>query len=399
MKEEKKHRIPASTYEIHLTNKCNLACTYCFEKDKGNCSMKAEEIRDIIEGPLTTSFYLLGGEPTMNPKFHTDMKELIGNSNYPRGLKKKLWESAASSTSNGTEIISNPELYEKLNMSFQISIDGPKHVNDRNRVYRNGKGSYDRIMENVEELRKNKVNVFLHGVASKNSLHDLFDILVFFFEKDVEYKGVERAIQQLSKNSFMYVIEDDYTDEDIDLAISEYKRFYDYLRNKLTEDQYREAVLSLASKKGSQCGAGTNTLMLYPDGTLYACHRGNGGGNEGERKDFTLGNSFTEYPTNTQVFNNYFRTRTSMETFTAIKAPIFWSQGVFTPQVNYCPATFKEVNDTVFYMPPYYTIFMYEVGNFLMSKAIEESWTIEDISFYSDKQKIKETEEEDGDTI
>lgn len=398
MKEEKKHRIPASTYEIHLTNKCNLACTYCFEKDKGNCSMKAEEIRDIIEGPLTTSFYLFGGEPTMNPKFHTDMKELIDNSNYPYGLKKKLWTSASSSTSNGTEIISHPEMYKDLNMRFQISIDGPKHVNDKNRIYRSGKGSFDRIMENVEELKKNNVVFNLHGVISKNSLHDLFNILVFFFEKDIEYKEIEWAIQHLARNAFMYIIEEDFTDQDIDLAISEYKRFYEYLKNRLTEEQYKEAVLALASKKGAQCGAGTNTIMLHPDNTLYACHRGNGGGNEGERKDFTLGDSFTDSPTNTQIFNNYFRVRATGETFTTVEKPIYWGQGIFTPQVNYCPATFKEVNDTVFYMPPYYTIFMYEVGSFLMSKAIEESWTIDDISFYSDKQKIKETEEKNGDS-
>ena len=117
-----------------------------------------------------------------------------------------------------------------------------------------------------------------------------------------------------------------------------------------------------------------------------------------ERKDFTLGDSFTDSPTNTQIFNNYFRVRATGETFTTVEKPIYWGQGIFTPQVNYCPATFKEVNDTVFYMPPYYTIFMYEVGSFLMSKAIEESWTIDDISFYSDKQKIKETEEKNGDS-
>lgn len=380
---KKKTRVPANTYEIHLTNKCNLACKYCFEKDKGKLAMDANDIKDIVQDPITTRLYLFGGEPMMHASFHNDLRNLIYESNAPLPLKEYLWDTASSTTTNGTDIIKFPETYKELGMRFQISVDGPKEVHDRNRIYRDGRGSFDRIMENIDELEKNNARFELHGVVSKNSIKDLYDILVFFFEEMEQRKGKKEAIQRLGKNTFMFVIEDDYNDDDIDLAIKEYDRFYDYLKERLSEEEYKEAVLSIATKKGSQCGAGSNTLMLHPDGTLYPCHRGNGGGNLGDREDYTLGDSFTDTPENTQIFNSYFRARALQESYTLLNNPVTWDVGSFTPQVYYCPATFKEVSDTVFYIPPQYSIFMYELGSYVVSKALEEGWGIEDIIRYS----------------
>ncbi len=391
-----KNRIPARTYEINLTNKCNLACKYCFEKDKGICSMNAEDLKDILQNPLTSSLYLFGGEPMMNAPFHTDAFNLINDSTMPTGLKEALWRSAASTTTNGTELLKHKDMVKDLGLRIQVSIDGPKEIHDENRVYTNGKGSFDKVMESVSWLRENKLPFYLHGVVSKNTVKDLFIINKFFFEQEEITHGTDVAIKTFSTNAFMFVIEDDYTDEDIDEAINQYSMLIDWLEEKLPEDKYKECLLALASKRGSMCGAGHNTLVLGADGNIYPCHRGNGQDGTESHK-FTMGDSFSDTPKNLQIYNNYFRNRSLSKTTTCFENPIFWGHDLFTPQVNFCPATFKEVCDTVNYMPPKYFIFMMELGNFLMGNAIEAGFTIDDIKNYSQKGKVKvekETETE-----
>jgi radical SAM protein with 4Fe4S-binding SPASM domain len=388
------YRIPAKTYEINLTNKCNLSCKYCFEKDKGKCSLQVPEIEDIIQNPLTTSFYLFGGEPMMNAQFHIDFYNFLQNSSMPEDLKKELWRTASSTTTNGTDIDKHLELFTEYKLRPQISIDGPKEIHDANRTYSNGKGSFDKVMQNIELLKKHNEAPYLHGVVSKNTIPYLFEINKFFFEMELKLRDKKSAIKSFSHNAFMFVIEDDYTDEDVNTAIEQYQKLFNWLQETLPEEEYKECVLSASAKCGSMCGAGHSTLVLGVDGNIYPCHRGNGE-NGTNREDFTMGDSFTDSPTNIQIYNNYFRHRFSEKTYTCGKEPIIWSGDVFTPQINFCPATYKEVSDTVFYVPPVYYVFMMELGNFLMSKAIEAGYVITDIASYSGKNSVfsKDNEE------
>lgn len=45
---------------------------------------------------------------------------------------------------------------EKLRVDIGVSLDGPKEVNDKNRFYHNGKGSYDDVVKGINVLLNNK---------------------------------------------------------------------------------------------------------------------------------------------------------------------------------------------------------------------------------------------------
>lgn len=394
----KKYRVPARTYELNFTDKCNLACKYCFEKDKGCHNLEANDLRDILQNPLTSSLYLFGGEPMMNAPFHKDVFDIISKSDLPSGLKQDLWRSAASTTTNGTLLDKNLDMIKDLGLRLQVSMDGPKEIHDRNRVNHAGQGSFDSIIKNIRLMKNNDIPCYLHGVVSKNTIGELFEINKFFFEQSLESCGIENAIKSFAINSFMFVIEDDYDDDDIDEAINQYRILMDWLKEQLNEEQYKECLLALASKRGSLCGAGHNTLVLGVKGDIYPCHRGNGQNGE-DGGEYTMGNSFSDNPTNIQIYNNYYRNRRRATTTTCLKNPIFWGGDVFTPQVNFCPATYTEVCETLFYVPPKYFIFMMELGNFFMSNAIEAGFTMENISGYLRKSSIdnKKEEEKSGD--
>ena len=56
---------------LNLTNKCNLDCSYCFEKNKDNCDITPEILDKFISFILKSnlkeiSIRLFGGEPLLN---------------------------------------------------------------------------------------------------------------------------------------------------------------------------------------------------------------------------------------------------------------------------------------------------------------------------------------------
>ncbi|MCU9809616.1 4Fe-4S cluster-binding domain-containing protein [Paraclostridium sp. AKS46] len=62
---------PLNFFTIHLTERCNLKCTYCFEGDKGNKDFTLENIDQFIQfvkenklKDITIRFF--GGEPLLN---------------------------------------------------------------------------------------------------------------------------------------------------------------------------------------------------------------------------------------------------------------------------------------------------------------------------------------------
>ncbi len=144
------------TYILKVASRCNLNCSYCFVYNKGDEKWRtqpkfmSQEVisktcKRIIEhciahGQDEVHFILHGGEP------------LLGGIDY---LKKTV-ETIRRELENGEDIIryrisiqSNGLLFtEEIGdflleeeISIGISIDGPPEVNDRSRVYHNGKGS------------------------------------------------------------------------------------------------------------------------------------------------------------------------------------------------------------------------------------------------------------------
>ena len=94
---------------------------------------------------VNIGFY--GGEPLLRFSL---IKQIVA---YARE-KFDGKELAFTITTNGTllneEIIS---YFEKEDVQLMISLDGPKEIHDKNRVFPNGQGSFDTVMENLERLK------------------------------------------------------------------------------------------------------------------------------------------------------------------------------------------------------------------------------------------------------
>jgi uncharacterized protein len=116
-----------------------------------------------------------GGEPLMRPAF---IKELSGQL-IEHCEKEKIHYRGAIVT-NGTLLNRSKAsmLRECRIFDAQLTLDGPRSVNDRRRFYPSGKGSFDKILANIKETCdlvniKIRVNVDLNNVDQAAQILDI----------------------------------------------------------------------------------------------------------------------------------------------------------------------------------------------------------------------------------
>jgi uncharacterized protein len=141
---------------VLTTYSCNFACTYCVEegiRDPAfmDDSMARRAVEYIVakcseyrSEKISLAFY--GGEPLLNmPAIRTVARSLADFSGtYAIPLEFTLSTNGALLT---TDIIR--ELKPLGLKSAKITLDGPQETHDRNRPFRNGKGSFDILVANV----------------------------------------------------------------------------------------------------------------------------------------------------------------------------------------------------------------------------------------------------------
>ena len=129
-------------YIIHLTEKCNLNCTYCYQ-NKRIRDIKFEDIKNLIDYEISKKskysiiiFY--GGEPLLQ-------KNLIKNTIDYINSKRCKTNFYYSITTNGTLLDDNFIKYMKDNnfINIAFSFDGMKDTQDLNRKTIDGNGTFD----------------------------------------------------------------------------------------------------------------------------------------------------------------------------------------------------------------------------------------------------------------
>jgi len=149
------------TVLVKTASRCNLNCTYCYVYNLGDDGwksqprrMSSEVLQAVIDqvGELShrqdqaLSVVLHGGEPL-----------LLGFEGIERlveGLKASLREDAGLHIQTNAVLLSNKfiDLFASNDVGISISLDGTADIHDRNRVDRQGRGSYDRVTAAITRL-------------------------------------------------------------------------------------------------------------------------------------------------------------------------------------------------------------------------------------------------------
>lgn len=147
---------------LQVTQGCNLRCKYCIYSENSSANQRPHSNKRMewetakrgidflwehsVDSPyVNIGFY--GGEPLL--EFPLIRKSV--------SYAKKLFDGKKitfSMTSNGTlltdEII---DFLVQEDISLLISLDGPKEIHDRSRIFANGAGSFDIVMQNIEKVK------------------------------------------------------------------------------------------------------------------------------------------------------------------------------------------------------------------------------------------------------
>jgi len=171
--EFKKRQSVVKAICLHVAHDCNLACKYCFagegEYQQGHRGLMSYEVGkkalDFLIANSGTRKNLevdfFGGEPLMNWEV---VKKLVAYGREQEKLHRKNFRFTL--TTNG--ILLDDEVIEFANREMSnvvLSLDGRKEVNDKLRVSRNEKGSYDIILPKFLKMAesRNQENYYIRG--------------------------------------------------------------------------------------------------------------------------------------------------------------------------------------------------------------------------------------------
>jgi uncharacterized protein len=258
---------------LSLTHNCNLNCPYCYAGRKYKKDMSLETAKKIVDfgmamatagEPLEFGFF--GGEPFLRFAL---IKEIVA---YVRQHE----QSAISPvdfhvTTNGTLI--TPDILSFLkdeNIGLCISIDGPPHIHDRNRRYRNGRGSSHTVIKNLGLAAATLDKVQVNAVYGPESIESLVDSVNFF---------IDLEIPLIHLNPNITTAWDDYS---MDFLAGSYQAVADayidsYQRGKEIAVNLIDSKIIVFLKQGyemsDRCGMGTTEWGFAPSGNIYPCER------------------------------------------------------------------------------------------------------------------------------
>lgn len=261
--ESKDKEIQIDSLKLIIANSCNMNCRYCYASG-GNYGREndlmskdiATSVIEFVKGNNIKNICFFGGEPLLG----FDIIKYICDS-----LKDSV---SYLIQTNGT--ILNEEIiktFKKYNFDVTVSIDGYKKINDTNRVFLNGNGSYDIISENIDKMLERGINIsVLEATVTDNTKDiDSFSNIEKFLKNRFNVSQI-----QIGKDVRFPEIYDD-RGEDIKSIENIYKELKE---NKIKDlGVYKDPIDHIISQKYESyfCGAGSEQITIDSNGDIYIC--------------------------------------------------------------------------------------------------------------------------------
>ncbi len=135
---------------------CNLACTYCFQKDHPGVAKMPPPVEDATlewilrrvdeRGLRHLSIHYFGGEPLTRKDFCLRTAEVLSASMAARGGTFS-WQMTTNAIGLTVEFATAMKKFG--DGVFKVTLDGDKETHDKMRVWRSGRGTFDEIFANV----------------------------------------------------------------------------------------------------------------------------------------------------------------------------------------------------------------------------------------------------------
>lgn len=283
--EDGKTKTISKTVTFQVTDACNLACTYCYQINKGKRRMSFETAKQCIDmllasnetndyiNPVSSPFLILdfiGGEPLLEIELIDQIMDYFINQAF---LKQHPWATryVISLCSNGV-LYFEPNVQKFLNkhknhLSLNITIDGNKELHDACRIFPDGRPSYDLAVAAAKDWMARGGYMGSKITIAPSNVQYVFNALKHM---------VELGYEEVNANC---VFEEGWELEHAQELYKQMKQFSDYLlENDLEyiycsfweEDFFKPKKIE---DNDNWCGGTGNMLSCDPDGFFYPCIR------------------------------------------------------------------------------------------------------------------------------
>jgi len=281
---------------LNVAEICNMRCRYCvysgsylYHRSHSNKLMSPEIMKKAVDFYFShsrennekhISFY--GGEPLINFDL---IKECIAyiKETYDGTVEYNM-------TTNGTLLDKDKIKFLVENrFSLLISIDGPREIHDRYRVFKNGKSTFDRIITNLRTFKNLYPEYYSRKVRFNTVLAPPYDFKAlkeFIAHTDVKPANINFADVASKFTSFFEQFDanqmTEFGAERIDTLHTFYRKLcngdepdelekYLYKRNFLNMHRREMTKLPERSPSHGQCMLGERSLLINTDGTFNFC--------------------------------------------------------------------------------------------------------------------------------
>lgn len=266
---------------LQVTQNCNFSCRYClYEQDSQPNRMHSAEKMSIETAKqsvdflfdhaqdsrqVTLSFY--GGEPFLNFK-------VIRDTVLYAEQKFKQKQITFHTTTNGSlltkEIIA---FLIEHNFYLMVSLDGPKHFNDRHRKFRaDGRGTFDVVYKNLLQIQEQNEEYFRRNVRFMSVYfrdENIEEIQDFFHEINISTNKINIVPAYMSGTDYEY--------DTLSMVENNSKERSDFLLDS-TNDRYKKILLEHTKPypvfhPDGACIPGVTKLFVDTSGRFYPCEK------------------------------------------------------------------------------------------------------------------------------
>ncbi len=256
---------PLSKLELILTEGCNLACAYCFEKNMlGYRRMSLDVARpavdllfDYSEDGAELNITHFGGEPTLNfktIKFVTEYAEEKAKEN-----KKTV---SFNTTSNG--VLLDEEMvdyFARHDIHVLLSIDGLAATHDRFRVDKRGRGTFQRAVQGLKLLKTRQPYIGVKMTVMPDGVSTLFDDVQGLHDLGVNHFVIGHATGIV------------WSETDMENFAAAWERLYRWYGSASRLDLKIDAFEGEDHGAYFGCQAGRNSISVAVDGQISPCSK------------------------------------------------------------------------------------------------------------------------------
>jgi uncharacterized protein len=285
-------KVPEKTFPLqrivlHVTNQCNLACTYCYEYSDDKISKTDGKPKYMEHQVAESAIDMLIRESAQRPKIHVTFFGGETMLNFPlmrSSVEYAQRRSAEAGKQVDFSLTTNATLLSEEAIDFlasnrvgvTVSIDGDRELNDRMRVFHDGRGSYETMIPKIKLLlerhRTNSIGARVTLTAGVSHVRRIYEHLT----KEVGFNAVGFSPATANPDRLYHI-----GPQKMNSILGGFEELaWEYRDYAVTGRQHgftnaSDTIKELHSgiSKAYSCGAGLGLLGVGTAGDISLCHR------------------------------------------------------------------------------------------------------------------------------